>query len=496
MQLKSNKNVIILLIGFIGLLLLIFAANAVISFQKYEKTQQSETNMRYLQKMEQLLETIALERIESAIYLGQNGRQGIEKMQQRREAVNLALSDVMQLTEGESRFHSYEKTLSIFQENLKYVRTRIDVLNMDYKNTFYESYHKRLYALLDEVMEDIQKSEAIGKVSAYQMSWRSFVTLREMTELENANLTYIVSSGNRLKDADLTLWESILMYAYIPDFETLPDPTVVRELQGMMTPEQFEQIGAELRLFILYASSTGSYPALLSEWQSEVQKKLQYIDLAQNLLSEAAKKEIATFATMRESVMQQYILGVVVTALLMLVLLLVYYNITKDKQRFEDTLKDIEAVISKQKKEELQVLIDKRDTDQIYAFLTNTIKEANEAKDLFLANMSHEIRTPLNGIIGFTQLLKDKATTEEQEEFISVIENSSENLLAIVNDILDLSKIRADKIELESIEFDPVEKFESAVETYAIKAAEKRVNLNFFIQPSLPLMVLGDPTKI
>ncbi|MEO1953090.1 MAG: ATP-binding protein, partial [Campylobacterales bacterium] len=85
---------------------------------------------------------------------------------------------------------------------------------------------------------------------------------------------------------------------------------------------------------------------------------------------------------------------------------------------------------------------------------------------------------------------------DEQEEFISVIESSSENLLMIVNDILDLSKIKADKIEIEEIEFNAVEKFESAIESYAARAAEKDIDLRVYVDPTLPKKLIGDPTKI
>jgi CheY-like chemotaxis protein len=110
--------------------------------------------------------------------------------------------------------------------------------------------------------------------------------------------------------------------------------------------------------------------------------------------------------------------------------------------------------------------------------------------------MSHEIRTPLNGILGFTQLLKETDLNEEQKEYVSVVEKSSDHLLGIVNDILDLSKIKAEKLELEIIPFDPLEKFESAVETYAGKALKEEIDLNVFIDPALPTKLLGDPTKI
>jgi len=123
-------------------------------------------------------------------------------------------------------------------------------------------------------------------------------------------------------------------------------------------------------------------------------------------------------------------------------------------------------------------------------------QEANEAKSMFLANMSHEIRTPLNGIVGFTELLKDTGLDEEQDEFVEIIEKSSENLLEIINNILDLSKIESNKVEVEDVAFNAIEEFESAVEVYAVRASEKHIDLAYFIDPELEFPIKGDPTKL
>ncbi|SFV62636.1 BarA sensory histidine kinase (= VarS = GacS) [hydrothermal vent metagenome] len=138
----------------------------------------------------------------------------------------------------------------------------------------------------------------------------------------------------------------------------------------------------------------------------------------------------------------------------------------------------------------LELLIENARQDKMQAL------EANESKSLFLANMSHEIRTPLNGIVGFTELLKNTDLNNEQIEFTSIIEKSSENLLSIINNILDLSKIESNKIELDINLFDPIIEFENAVETYGVKASEKDVNLNFYLDPSIDKKLLGDSVKI
>lgn len=138
----------------------------------------------------------------------------------------------------------------------------------------------------------------------------------------------------------------------------------------------------------------------------------------------------------------------------------------------------------------IQTLIENAKSDKIKAL------EANASKSLFLANMSHEIRTPLNGIVGFTELLKSTNLDEEQKEFINIVEKSSENLLNIINNILDLSKIESNKTELDVIIFDPIIEFENAVETYGMRASEKNIELDFFLDPTINKKLLGDAVKL
>ncbi len=120
----------------------------------------------------------------------------------------------------------------------------------------------------------------------------------------------------------------------------------------------------------------------------------------------------------------------------------------------------------------------------------------NKTTELFLASMSHEIRTPLNGIIGLTEVLDDTTLTQEQKEFVSMIRESSNNLRVIVNDVLDVSKINAGKMELESIAFNLFTKIEASVGIFRPKIAEKGISLNVFIDPMIPKRVIGDPTRL
>ena len=121
---------------------------------------------------------------------------------------------------------------------------------------------------------------------------------------------------------------------------------------------------------------------------------------------------------------------------------------------------------------------------------------ANLAKSRFLANMSHEIRTPMNGLIGLMELLSDTGLTEEQRTYVQLAKQSGRNLVRLISDILDLSKIEAHKIELEVLDFDLNDEIYGTINILSLQAREKGLQLLSGIDPDVPLLLKGDALRL
>ena len=494
---KIKKNLKLITIVPILLVTLLSGYLLYQAYQSYTDAQRLERVAYESKLLKSLSINLARERGLSTLYSLSKQNKTKALLQKQRESSNKAIEHVRQYYAKTAHSKRVDQQILERLKRINEKRELLDAFSLKYAASF--SYFDSINLALISRVENILQSQQNVSINQLSKGYTNTIQLMRAISNERDYVTNVLSSVSK-KDPLLLL--NIFQESSIkPAIATLSMP-IQEELKAILNDKVFITALKEtqkIKKSLLQNAHSKVNPI---NWFTKETQKIMAVNNVTNTLFSHLTRSIKE---LKDRAMYQAILA----GLLLLLSFYMLYTYSRFYAHLYST-KGIEGILNKIIDYALiEDTIDLGSTegiDKTYAVIENTVdkiaiekrkaERANAAKSIFLANMSHEIRTPINGIIGFTELLKKSPLKEEEKEYVDIIDKSTENLLEIINNILDISKIESKKIELDEILFSPVDEFENAVDVYMPKVASKNINLSLLMDSGFNNYLLGDVVKI
>ncbi|MBN2816678.1 MAG: response regulator [Campylobacterales bacterium] len=490
------------------------------SYENYKAAQILQDRLSENRQLNDLVNNISRERGMTVMYLGNSSPNTLRSLVKQRTVVDEKEKAYIAHVESKDVLHNHKNgvancktcnalnTLTALVAEIKKTRKLVDEHNTNFETVYKDVYGKTQAAGIKN-LEEITLNQVDPEINAYASIYITMVRANEFTAAERDYISFAIARSTELEAEEINTWISLIAKADAIGYDALKDQELKVKLDEIFKNEDAAELFGDInteRTGILTAASSGEYETSSGIWFTMISEKTNMLSEAEDLILTAMDDRAVKVKAEALQVLTITLTVWLVSIILAILGFLLSNEIAQNIKNLEEVLKRV-AEDTNEGEESVDINLHTAvGTAQAYDLLERIIEqtrqdkeaaqEASEAKSMFLANMSHEIRTPLNGIVGFTELLKDTGLEDEQNEFVEIIEKSSENLLEIINNILDLSKIESNKLEIEDIVFNPVEEFESAVDVYAVRASEKHIDLGCYIDPALEFPIKGDPTKI
>lgn len=494
MKIKSNVKFITILPA---ILLIVLSSYILINeYFNFQRAQKAKTDIEQVKSFKNLLLNLSKERGLSTLTIIKNSNQTISSMTQQRKLTNDSIGSIVNIYNKDK-----EDTLTykIIKEIKKVIALRSTI---DSKELSYD----KLYTA-NEILNSyiLNKIETLNRPSDYKIDTISksyFKSIKLLKSISDER-DFISNIFNNSNSIDNLYMLKIFKDSSVYQTFSLLDSDINKIVDKHLNNKKFINIMKKSDTIKKNILKNGyDNTNTIDTWYNIENEKLDNLQNVTNIIHQNLEKRISFNNEFT-------ILKILLATFLIFLSLYMIYKYFKLKKYIIDN-NNLKLLLQKSVDSSLLTkkidLDSSKGIDEAYSLLDTSLdkieierqkaENENASKSIFLANMSHEIRTPINGIVGFTDLLKKANLPRELKEYVEIISKSTDNLLEIINNILDLSKIESKKVEVDAVAFSPVEEFENSVDLFIAKAAKKYINLSIYMDANFENYLIGDSLKI
>jgi len=465
MKRTSRKTVLIILLATIFVTAIYFLSRTYISYRNYQLVQSSDIYIDLVRQLNKTVETFENERMISALYLGTKGDVGFQSVAVRRQESDNAIAHLQTYIAKQPQLSSLQNKFGNLQNDLRYVRSRIDIINNDYKNILFTYYQDKIISpLLYENKKWLtQLAESIHSVSSYFTTYDELIHYRDTLNQEQSFIAYILARKEKMSMPDLMRWEEILNEEQIPDLQRLAGKPIYPLLQKTLHENELTASVTRLRRAVLKGINSGNYIIDTTTWLQQIQRDIDAVTETETTLFDYLKS--LDFKAIIPIALYINIAMIVLTMVLLFFLFRLYKKpLSVTEQRITDKNPDIQ--IKHTNNEQLQSK-DLSDTSHSISYAEDFVTKQiiNDTADLPLTNIE-----PVN----------EEILTSDEEEPLN--EASAEH--------------KTDEVIVLESTFAPIQLMKELIKPYIPIAQQNNISFHYAIDPSLPDICIGNPEKI
>lgn len=468
MKQLSQKTISLILIVAFFVSLLYFGNRAYVSFRHYQLVQSSDMYIDLIHHLDNSVRKFEDERVVSALYLGTKGNIRFQNVAAKRQESDDTIAALETYITQNPELATFKQKLANFPENLRYIRSRVDVINENYRDILLDYYQTKIIApLLQEEQKWLKKlARSIAPIAYYFTTYAELIQYRDTINQEQSFIAYFIAKKQKMAMSDLIEWENILAEEKSPRLKRLSGKPIYPLLHKTLHNNELIASVTELRRTILKGIGNGNYLIDTATWMQQMQKNANFVTETELTLFDYLKS--LDFKAIIP-VMLYINIAVAFASFLILFFLIKRYLQTPDTTQHKraEATSDIQIKHGSEAPKPInKKQYDQHDRREMHSFALRHPELDPNTEDLPLTNI-----TPQAPAI-------PKDETKEEEVVVTEAVPKTENHVTHENT------------------FSPIRLFKELIKPYITLSQEHNISFHYAIDPSLPDICIGDEEKI